>query len=98
MAAVIPYDERRLFSRCKVLPAVRDALQLHDVTGRDDVTDTLVPGHRFVVFEADSGCSPAIGPLAAFDLRDKQKVFRNDFASTNSALCINPQEYYSFVR
>jgi len=76
MAVIVPYDERRMFSRCKVLPAVREALQHRDVTGHDDVTHTLVPGHRFVVFEADSRCSSAVAPLAAFDLHNQQKVLK----------------------
>jgi len=46
----------------------------------DDVTTgTLVPGHRFVVFEADSRCSSAVAPLAAFDLHNKQQVRRESF-------------------
>jgi len=68
IAVIVPYDEQRLFSRYKVLPAVRDALQSRDVT------DRLVPGHRFVVFEADSGCSSATAPIAAIDLHYQQKV------------------------
>ena len=84
MAVVVPYDERRLFSRCKVLPAVRDALRLRDdVTsgrrGDDVIAGTLVPGHRFVVFAADSACSSAVAPLAAFDLHQQRKVSRLTF-------------------
>jgi len=79
MAVLVPYDERRLFSRRKVLPAVRDALRLADDVTDDVTTGTLVPGHRFVVFEADSRCSSAVAPLAAFDLHNKQQVRRESF-------------------
>ena len=87
MAVLVPYDERRLFSRRKVLPAVRDALRLADDVTDDVTTGTLVPGHRFVVFEADSRCSSAVAPLAAFDLHNKQQVRRESFfADRNSPL------------
>lgn len=69
IAVIVPYDEQRLFSRYKVLPAVRDALQR-----AHNITDKLVPGLRFVVFEADSGCSSATAPIAAIDLHYQQKV------------------------
>ena len=69
IAVIVPYDERRMFSRYKVLPAVRDALQAHDVTER------LVPGYRFIVIEADSGCNSGTAPMAAIDLHYEQKVF-----------------------
>lgn len=70
IAVIVPYDERRLFSRYKVLPAVRDALQR-----AHNITEKLVPGLRFVVFEADSGCSSAAAPIAAIDLHYQQKVY-----------------------
>jgi len=69
VGVIVPYDERRLFSRHKLLPAVRDALWPHS-----NVTGTLVPGHRFVVFEADSGCSSAVASMAAIELHYQQKV------------------------
>jgi len=42
VGVIVPYDERRLFSRHKLLPAVRDALWPHS-----NVTGTLVPGHQY---------------------------------------------------
>ena len=69
IAVIVPYDEQRLFSRHRVLPAVHDALQR-----AHNITDRMVPGLRFVVFEADSGCSSAVAPIAAIDLHYQQKV------------------------
>jgi len=79
IAVIVPYDEQRLFSRRKILPAVHDALESHDVTsklvpGHSRGTGTVVPGHRFVVFEADSGCSGATAPIAAIDFHYQHKV------------------------
>jgi len=53
IVVVVPSDERWLFSRRRVLPAVRDALQPDDVTDRlvldsNKLTDRLVPGHNDV--------------------------------------------------
>jgi len=50
VVVIVPSDERWLFSRRRVLPAVRDALQPDDVTDRlvldsNKITDRLVPGH-----------------------------------------------------
>jgi len=72
LAVIVPFDERRLFSRSKVLPAVRDALgPADDATHRRK----LVPGYRWVVFEADSGCSGATAPIAAIDMHYQQQVW-----------------------
>ena len=68
IAVVVPYDERRLFSRRKILPAVSDALHHHNVT------DKLVPRHRFIVYEADSGCNSTAANIAAIQLHYERKV------------------------
>jgi len=52
IALIVPYDERRLFSLHKVLPAVHDALERHDVT------DGLVPGHQSVAVTSRIGWYP----------------------------------------
>jgi len=106
IALIVPFDERRLFSRRKVLPAVHDALHARHgtnrlVPGHSGGTSRLVPGHRFVVFEADSGCSGATAPIAAIDLHYQQQVFIyfffSDYKSRRNCTEI-PPKFASFIR
>lgn len=67
IAAILPKDNKRLFSILKTTPAINYAIERVE---KDDV----LPRHKLVVKYLDSACSSTNAPLAAFEFYMEKQV------------------------
>ncbi|GAB6027959.1 hypothetical protein CHUAL_002187 [Chamberlinius hualienensis] len=70
LGVILPDDSEHPFSKKKVLPAIKSAVQL--IMSKGD--SGPLPRWNITILDRDSQCSSMIGPLAAFDLYHRQLV------------------------
>lgn len=67
IAAILPEDNKWMFSLQKVLPALHQAIESPRVR-------QILPNHYFTIASADSQCNAIAAPLAGFNLHYTEKV------------------------